>query len=41
MPFLERQWLTNRDDHLVLTQEGKLFADYIASELFVMEDDHL
>lgn len=40
-PFLERQWLTNRDDRLVLTQQGKLFADYIASELFVMEDDHL
>lgn len=40
-PFLERQWLINRDDQLVLTQEGKLFADYIASELFVIEDDHL
>ena len=40
-PFLERQWLTKQDDRLVLTQEGKLFADYIASELFVMEDDHL
>lgn len=40
-PFLERQWLMIQDDHLILTQEGKLFADYIASELFLMEDDHL
>lgn len=40
-PFLERQWLITRDDHLILTQQGKLFADYIASELFLMEDDHL
>lgn len=40
-PFIEKQWLTNQENHLVLTQEGKLFADYIASELFLMEDDHL
>jgi oxygen-independent coproporphyrinogen-3 oxidase len=40
-PFIERQWLINQDDHLVLTQEGKLFADYIASELFLIQDDHL
>jgi len=40
-PFIERQWLIKQEDHLVLTQEGKLFADYIASELFLMQDDHL
>lgn len=40
-PFIERQWLIKREDHLVLTQEGKLFADYIASELFLIQDDHL
>ncbi len=40
-PFIEKQWLINQDNHLVLTQEGKLFADYIASELFLMQDDHL
>lgn len=40
-PFIERQWLINQNDHLILTQEGKLFADYIASELFLIQDDHL
>ncbi|TCC97773.1 radical SAM family heme chaperone HemW [Pedobacter hiemivivus] len=40
-PFIERAWLTKQDNHLVLTQEGKLFADYIASELFLIQDDHL
>ncbi|WP_316817098.1 radical SAM family heme chaperone HemW [Pedobacter nyackensis] len=40
-PFIEKQWLTNQNDHLILTQEGKLFADYIASELFLIQDDHL
>ena len=40
-PFIEKQWLLNRDEHLILTQEGKLFADYIASELFLIKDDHL
>lgn len=40
-PFLEKHWLIIRDDHLILTQEGKLFADYIASELFLLEDEHL
>lgn len=32
--FTARQWLTDTGDHLVLTTEGKLFADRIASELF-------
>lgn len=40
-PFIERKWLLNQNDHLILTQEGKLFADHIASELFLMKDDHL
>ncbi|WP_316793189.1 radical SAM family heme chaperone HemW [Pedobacter frigoris] len=40
-PFIDRQWLVNQNDHLILTQEGKLFADYIASELFLIQDDHL
>ncbi len=40
-PFIKKKWLTNEKDHLVLTQEGKLFADYIASELFLIQDDHL
>jgi oxygen-independent coproporphyrinogen-3 oxidase len=40
-PFIERDWLIQQDNHLILTQEGKLFADYIASELFLIQDDHL
>lgn len=39
-PFIERQWLKKDNDHLVLTEEGKLFADYIASELFIFEEEH-
>jgi len=39
--FIERQWLLNDAGHLKLTPEGKLFADYIASELFITEDDYL
>jgi oxygen-independent coproporphyrinogen-3 oxidase len=40
-PFMEKQWLMNQDEYLILTPEGKLFADHIASELFLMQDDHL
>ena len=32
--FIERGWMTNVSDRLVLTKEGKLFADGIAAELF-------
>ena len=32
--FIERGWMTNVSDKLVLTKEGKLFADGIAAELF-------
>jgi len=32
--FIDRGWVTAREDRLVLTREGKLFADHIASALF-------
>lgn len=33
-PFLKNSWLTEADGYLLLTRQGKLFADRIASELF-------
>ena len=36
--FKERGWLQNIADRLILTREGKLFADGIAAELFAEED---
>ena len=39
-PFIEKQWLVNQQEHLVLTQEGKLFADHIAAELFSIPGHH-
>mgnify|MGYP000464367917 CR=1 FL=1 len=33
--FISLQWLLREDDLLLLTREGKLRADYIASELFI------
>lgn len=33
--FVQRGWMERRGDHLVLTREGKLFADGIAADLFV------
>lgn len=39
--FIDKKWLKKDNDRLILTQEGKLFADYIASELFLIQDDHL
>ncbi|RZM15434.1 MAG: coproporphyrinogen III oxidase, partial [Pedobacter sp.] len=39
--FIERNWLIKENGSLILTPDGKLFADYIASELFVTEDDYL
>jgi oxygen-independent coproporphyrinogen-3 oxidase len=33
--FMHLDWMKKADDHLVLTKEGKLFADKIAGELFV------
>lgn len=37
--FLDRAWITNDHGYLKLTTEGKFFADHIASELFISEDD--
>ncbi len=33
--FEEKKWLVKTDTHLTLTREGRLMADYIASELFL------
>lgn len=33
--FQQIKWLTEINNHLILTREGKLFADRIASDLFV------
>ena len=33
--FMEKGWLVLENNTLFLTDEGKLFADYIASELFI------
>lgn len=33
--FINRGWMIEKDNILYLTDEGKLFADYIASELFL------
>jgi oxygen-independent coproporphyrinogen-3 oxidase len=40
-PFLERNWLQREADILKLTHDGKYFADYIASELFLVPEDHI
>ncbi|MET1057182.1 MAG: radical SAM family heme chaperone HemW [Pedobacter sp.] len=37
-PFIQRKWLEYKDGTLMLTQDGKLFADYIASELFLIDE---
>lgn len=34
-PFLEKGWAVINDQTVILSKEGKLFADHIASELFV------
>ncbi|CAM4253696.1 oxygen-independent coproporphyrinogen-3 oxidase [Pedobacter westerhofensis] len=36
--FIRRNWLENKNGTLTLTQDGKLFADYIASELFLIDE---
>lgn len=38
-PFLQKGWLKKENDKLILTMDGKLFADYIASELFQLNED--
>jgi len=37
-PFIAKEQLLMNDDQLVLTQKGKLFADGIAAELFVLNE---
>ncbi|WP_083801717.1 radical SAM family heme chaperone HemW [Pedobacter sp. BAL39] len=39
-PFVEKKWLSQQDNQLTLTTDGKLFADHIASELFLIPEDH-
>lgn len=34
--FIEKKWLYLENHHLILSREGKLFADKIASELFII-----
>ncbi|MHA4893399.1 radical SAM family heme chaperone HemW [Pedobacter sp. PWIIR3] len=38
--FVERNWLSIHSGYLQLTDDGKLFADYIASEFFLSMEDH-
>ncbi|MDB4925659.1 radical SAM family heme chaperone HemW [Mucilaginibacter sp.] len=33
-PFLEKEWITQKNNIFYLTQTGKLYADHIAAELF-------
>ena len=33
--FLNKNWLKKTNQHLTLTREGKLYADYIAGQLFL------
>ncbi|AFD08338.1 radical SAM family heme chaperone HemW [Solitalea canadensis] len=33
--YIDKQWVTNNEDKLILSKEGKLYADLIASELFI------
>jgi oxygen-independent coproporphyrinogen-3 oxidase len=40
-PFIERNWLQQQENILRLTPDGKFFADYIASELFLSPEDHI
>ncbi len=36
--FLEKKWLTIENETILLTNDGRLFADHIASELFFEEN---
>ena len=33
-PYFEKEWITQKDNTIYLTQTGKLYADHIAAELF-------
>jgi oxygen-independent coproporphyrinogen-3 oxidase len=35
--FMNKNWLTWNDDHLILTDDGKLYADHVAASLFLDE----
>ncbi|MFM6975693.1 MAG: radical SAM family heme chaperone HemW [Sphingobacteriaceae bacterium] len=37
--FKDKNWIRSDNEKLYLTQEGKLFADHIASELFIIDDE--
>jgi len=37
--YQERKWLKIKDNKLILTNPGKLFADRIASELFISDNN--
>jgi coproporphyrinogen III oxidase-like Fe-S oxidoreductase len=37
--YIDRGWMMQNDSMLTLSQEGRLYADRIASDLFVMEND--
>jgi oxygen-independent coproporphyrinogen-3 oxidase len=37
--YLSKNWLAFADEKLILTREGKLYADLIASELFITEHE--
>ncbi|WP_412469380.1 radical SAM family heme chaperone HemW [Pedobacter sp. KLB.chiD] len=37
--FEDKNWLLIEGDNIYLSQNGKLFADHIASELFIVEND--
>lgn len=36
--FCQKNWLENKNDTLLLTTEGKLYADHIAAELFIEDE---
>jgi len=37
-PFFEKEWLKTNENTIYLTQNGKLYADHIASELFIEDE---
>ena len=38
--YEEKDWLFLEKDHLFLTKNGKLFADRIAADLFIVDDEN-
>lgn len=36
-PFLEMSWVIRQGDHFTLSNEGKLMADFISAELFILD----